>query len=348
MAYELMTVDLLKQALPKNLLSNATQEFADKVNAVTNDPEVAEMIRNNFLSYSKVLTEGKYKTEDYLNAVAYCTFKIMGYSNKDAYAKAHPERWKFLLLRGATDKDISAYVAAYHKNKMVNQILEQSTIPGWLLNQDVFQRAINTQLELMIDPMVSSKVRCDAANSLLTHLKPPETRKVELDVNVKQHGGIADLMATMTQLAERQIAEIQSGGSARDIGRISIVGRADQAIDAEFTQVPVQLEPPKPSEYLPPALPDTHRLPEVAVLPEVAMPTTVGEARALEAQLLGMGTGVSLFDRLPPVDKPVEPVPAEPEPEELEPVEDARPDWGEGTRPTTRRPSLFDPMGSDA
>lgn len=232
MTYQLMTVDDLKQALPKGLQHQANQEFADKVNAVAADPETAEIVRNNFLSYSRVLQEGKYKTEDYLNAVTYCTFKIMGLTNKDAYAKTFASRYQSLVLRGASEKDISAYVAAYHKNKLVNTILEQAVIPSWLLNQDVFQRAINTQLELMTDPTISPKVRADAANSLLTHLKAPETKKVELDVSVKNQGGISDLMATMELLAKQQLVMIQEGGSAKEIGRTPLM------IEGEVLEVP--------------------------------------------------------------------------------------------------------------
>lgn len=214
-----MTPELLKQALPKSLQTNATQEFADLVNQVSQDPEVAREVRDNFLSYSKVLGEGKYKTEDYLSAVVYVTHKLMGYSNQDSYIRTFPDRYQALVARGATPKDISAYVAAYAKNKLVNRILEQSVVPTWLLNQDTYQRAINTQLELMVDPSVSPKVRSDAANSILTHLKPPETSKVQMDVTVRQEDGVASLRATMQELANAQLAQIQQGAPTKAIAQ---------------------------------------------------------------------------------------------------------------------------------
>ena len=82
MRHVLMTIEDLKLALPKGLQHQANQEFADKVNSIAAEPETAEEVRNNFITYAKVLQEGKYKTEDYLNAVTYCTFKIMGYTNR--------------------------------------------------------------------------------------------------------------------------------------------------------------------------------------------------------------------------------------------------------------------------
>ncbi len=225
-----MTLDELKEALPKQLKRYGNQEFLDKVNGVVADPEIARVVKENFVGYINVLAEGKFKTEDYLSAVTYVSFKLMGYSNKDAYAKTFPQRWQRLALLGTSDKDLSAYVAAYNKNKLVNLILEQSLIPSWVLNQDVYQKAINVQLELMTSA-TSEKVRAEAANSILTHLKPPEVKKVELDIGVKNEGGIEDLKATMVALAERQRELITKGVPAKAIAHDPMV------FDADFEEV---------------------------------------------------------------------------------------------------------------
>lgn len=233
----MMTVELLKATLPKAMQSSATQEWADHINAIVLDPEVAEEVRNNFLSYTKVLQEGKFKTESYLDAVTYVTHKLMGYSNQDAYIRTFPQRYQTLVARGISAKDLSAYVAAYHSNKLVNLILEQSIVPSWLLNRDVYQRAINTQFELMTDVDVSAKVRSDAANSILTHLKQPEAQKIELEVGVKQSGGVADLMATMRQLAKQQQELIQAGVPARQVAQQKLtVDGQEEVVDAEFRE----------------------------------------------------------------------------------------------------------------
>lgn len=250
-----MTVELLKATLPRALQINATQELADHINNIALDPEVAEEVRNNFLSYTKVLQEGKFKTESYLDAVTYVTHKLMGYSNQDAYIRTFPQRYQTLVAKGMSPKDISAYVAAYHSNKLVNLILEQTVVPSWLLNRDIYQRAINTQFELMTDPDVSAKVRSDAANSILTHLKQPETQKVELDVGLKNAGGIEDLMSSMRQLARQQQELIERGVPARDVARQRL---AAEPVDAEFREVvapaapsPSSPQPSCPSQAVP-------------------------------------------------------------------------------------------------
>lgn len=217
----MLTVEELKQALPPNLRGNATQEFADRVNQIAEDPDVAREVRNNFLTFKRILTEGSIKTEDYLNAVCYCTFKLMGLTNKDSYINTFPDRYQRMVGEGRSQKDISAYIAAFASNKIVNTILEQAYIPIWLLNRDVYQKAINTQMELMQDAN-SEMVRTTAANSLLLHLKQPEVKKIELDVSLKGNGGLDDLRETMTRLAEQQAQMIADGAGAKTVSRVPL------------------------------------------------------------------------------------------------------------------------------
>lgn len=228
----MITVDLLKAALPGSLQTNATQSLADKLNQIPVDPLIADNIRENFISFTSVLKDGKYKMEDYMNAVAYVSFKLMGYNNQECYTRTFPQRYQNLVARGATAKDIAAYVAAYNKNKLVNLIMEQTLIPTHVLNQDIHQKAIMVQYEIMTDPDVSAKVRAEAANSLLTHLKQPETKKVSLEVGMSDNSGLKELKDMMSGLAAQQLAAIGSGLTAQDIAHqklgVTIDGTAER------------------------------------------------------------------------------------------------------------------------
>src|SRR3569833_2716884 len=82
----------VKRALPSHLRASVTQSLVDTLNGISADPLIAEDIRNNFVSYTIVLQEGKFKADDYIHAVAYVRYKLMGYSNKDRYARAIPQR----------------------------------------------------------------------------------------------------------------------------------------------------------------------------------------------------------------------------------------------------------------
>lgn len=233
---QVLSVDELKEALPASLKKLANQDMADRVNQYAGDPDFAKMLRDNVVSYTTVFKDGRFKISDYISAVTYVSLKMMSFNNQDAWAKTFPQRYQALVARGADAKEISAYVSAYNKNKLVNLILEQTLIPSWVLNQGIYQEAINTQAELMTFAK-SEKVRSDAANSILTHLKKPESQKVELDIGVKENSGMLELNEMLASLAQRQQDMIAQGTNTKEIAHQPLVkesSRIDQsAEDAE-------------------------------------------------------------------------------------------------------------------
>ena len=224
-----LTKEQFKATLPKAIRGNVSQEVMDKVNQVLADPLMGDQLRENLLSYTSVMTNGKFKMEDYLYAVKYVSHKLMGSSNFEAYIKTFPDRYQTLLTNGTQSKDIHSYVSAYNKNKLVNLIFEQTLVPTHVLNADVFQKAINVQADLMINAK-SEKVRCDAANSLLNHLKRPEASKIELNVGIQEGGVISELRELTTRLAAKQRQLIEGGVyTAQEVAHTSLVieGKAE-------------------------------------------------------------------------------------------------------------------------
>lgn len=205
-----ITVEQFKQALPEKVKKSINQELIDRINKTLSDPDMYENYRDNLMSYTKVLQDGKFKVSQYLDAVKYVSHKIMGCTNIDAYTKTFPDKMKDFIARGVAGKDIASYVTAYNKGKLVNLIFEQTLIPSYVLNQDMYQKALNVQADLMMNA-ASEKVRTDAANSLLTHLKPPEVKKVELDISVKEDSAIASLRESTIALARQQKMMIEAG-----------------------------------------------------------------------------------------------------------------------------------------
>lgn len=210
MTNALLTEDMFKKALPAQVKKSVNQKLIDSINTTLSDPEMREAYRENLLSYTNVLQDGKFKIESYCNAVRYVSFKLRGKSNIDAYTCTFPDKIIDFNQRGVEPKDIASYVTAYNKSKLVNLIMEQTLVPMHVLNIDLYQRALNTQADLMTNAN-SEKVRSDAANSILTHLKPPETKKIELDIGVKQDKTIDELRATMVDLAAQQRKMLEGG-----------------------------------------------------------------------------------------------------------------------------------------
>ena len=114
--------ELVIKAVPPNLKNAITDELVDRLNTVTTDQILAEEMRNNFISYASVLREGKFKLEDYLNAVTYVSHRLNGDTQHDAYFKTFPTRYQNLMALGKTPKEISNYVAMFNKGKLVQKI----------------------------------------------------------------------------------------------------------------------------------------------------------------------------------------------------------------------------------
>jgi len=233
-----LTEEEFKAALPDKVKKSVSKVLIDEVNKVMSDPTFFENYRDNLISHASVMKDGKYKVQGYLDAVKYVSHKMMGRNNLESYSRTFPDKMAHFVAQGTSDKDISSYVSAYNKGQLVNAILTQTMIPVHIYNQDYFQKALNVQFELMTDYSVSPKVRSDAANSLLTHLKPPEVQKVELSVGVSEDGSIKALRAETLRLAEQQRLQIGAGMiTAQEAAHSKIVMEESNIVDVEAKTV---------------------------------------------------------------------------------------------------------------
>lgn len=204
----MLTITEVREALPANFRNNITDHMVDQLNSLSVDPEESRYMQENFVSFSSVLMDGRYKVGDYVKAVMYVSHKVMGKSNMASYIATFPERYQSMIDRGKQPKDISSIVTAYNKGALVTKVMERAIVPSWVLNQGMFQTALQTQHDLMTDDSVSDKVRCEAANSLLTHLKKPEVNKAELQITIGLNDGMSALEASLIEMSERQLNSI--------------------------------------------------------------------------------------------------------------------------------------------
>lgn len=227
-----LSIEQFKQALPDKVKKSVNQELIDQINATLSEPELYEAYRENLVSYTSVMQDGKFKISNYIEAVKYVSHKLMGATNIEAYSKTFPDKMIRFNAQGVTPKDVASYVTAYNKSKLVNLIFEQTMIPSYVLNQDLYQKALNVQAELMVSA-ASEKVRTDAANSLLTHLKMPETQKVELNIGVREDSAIAALRESTLALARAQRLMVESGSmNAQEIAHSKL-----EVIDVEAREI---------------------------------------------------------------------------------------------------------------
>ena len=209
---EPITVDQIREALPPSMRSNVNEDLASALNQINKDPYMAETIKGNFISYTNVLLEGKWGLKAYLDAVAYVSYKMMGYKSIEAYMRTFPDRYNNLISSGANKRTIDAHVGAYNSGKLVNNLLQQCLIPSWVLNQHHYQDAINVQVELM-NSAKSELVRQKAADSLMTHLSKPEKAGIEINIDRDQNTNkeLAAIHEELARLANTQIGAMKDG-----------------------------------------------------------------------------------------------------------------------------------------
>lgn len=215
----MLSLEQVKSALPPGNRNNVTQDMVNQLNALSKDPEEARYIRENFISFSQVLMEGKFRLGDYVQAVMYVSHKVMGKTNIEAYKATFPDRYASMVNAGKAQKDIASMITAYNKGVLVTKVMERAIIPTWILNQDMFQAALQTQFEIMTDTDINPRDRTAAANSLLTHLKKPDVHKSELKIDIAVNDGMAALEENLRRmsLAQLNMIEHDPNVSAQDI-----------------------------------------------------------------------------------------------------------------------------------
>jgi len=228
-----MTVDQLKAGVPKDSRRFVTQRVVDILNQLDADegPEFAEVYKKRFISHSKILQSGNYNMEDYLNAIRFVSYQLLQHNDIDSYQLAFPDRYQRLLDQYVDlgpesvirSKKISSFVSEYKKNDLVANITEQALIAPRILNAPMYQEALNVQADLMMNAR-SETVRSNAADSILTHLKPPEKQEIELNIGLKENDAVAQLRKITQDLSEQQRIAIQSGAStSKDIAESRII-----------------------------------------------------------------------------------------------------------------------------
>ena len=229
---EKLTLDVVKKMFPKNVAKKATQEIVDLINEVTDNPDHAQFIRDNILTYTSVLQDGRYKIKDYILATKYVSYKMMEDTNIAAYSKTFPERMQRMIDKGMPDKDINSVITAYNKGSVVTKIFEKIIVPTSITYRDLFHQSILKQADLMMNAN-SEAVQQKASAHLIEHLKPNEEAKIELDVNLKESVDIvAQYDKALTLASEKMLNLIEKGANIEDVANIRLTVK-EEISDAE-------------------------------------------------------------------------------------------------------------------
>lgn len=216
-----ITPDDLARALPANLKGQATQSLADKINNCVADPDFADMVKDNYISYARVLAEGKWKIDDYLSAVMFCSYRLLGKSVNDSFALTFPQRYARLIAQALQPKDIAAHASAYNRGKLVQLIMEQSLTPFHVLNQNFRQEALMVQVDLMRTAQ-SEMVRTTAAANVLAVLETPKAVGPLINIDMRETSGMDELKTLMSDIARQQQDAVRGGATPKQLAAMKL------------------------------------------------------------------------------------------------------------------------------
>jgi hypothetical protein len=198
---------------------------------------MVDAFQENIITYANIMEGSRYSIRQYVNAVKYCSYKLMGYTNRDSYKMAFPTKYKEALEkyralgfedRFIWDYKISPQVVQYNGGKLVNAIMEQSIIPPHILNQGLYQEALNVSADLMRNAK-SDFVKMTAADNIMSQLKPPEISKIKMDISYVENDAIKKLKEVTQELAISQRKAIESGAmSSKEIAETNILAEVEE------------------------------------------------------------------------------------------------------------------------
>ena len=199
-----------------------SKDLVAKLHRLASDDEFADAYKSNIITYASILKNGRYKVEQYINAVKFVTHRVSGMSSFDAYNLVFPEKIKMWEEEGRDGKRMSVNISIFSNGDLVVAIMEQAKIPTHILNHGLFQEALNVAADIMRNSG-SDLARVKALDSILTNTKSPEVSKIELDVGIKQNSIIGDLRSVVQDMAILQAKDIEAGKAVKLIAESTII-----------------------------------------------------------------------------------------------------------------------------
>ena len=239
MGEKLLTVEDVQNALPsrKNAI---TQELVDVINEVKDEAEFqGEPLLNTAVVYEKLMINNKASVREFIDAIRFCAYLVtMDDNYTEAYKKTFYYR-DFVKERINADTksikyaELTSAASRYRRNnKLVADLLVYSQAPLEIMFLGWRYKAVG----VLADTMMNAKLdrdKINAAKELLVATKGPETKRIELDIGVKENSAIASLNEQLSVMAGKQVMLLESG--ARELSDFgSLKPKQEDVVDAEI------------------------------------------------------------------------------------------------------------------
>lgn len=234
----MISKEYLESSLPKGYSRYCSEEIVEKVREACEgcSEDLAGYIEENLVTYIRCVEGMKCRPEAYINAVKYCSMRLMGESIVESWKRTFPRRCERIgeECRGNEefrDYKIKNNADYYNKTVLVTKIMGMSLVPSWIVNAQYYQEGINKLVEIIRDESVrNGMVKVRACEALINATKKPEVieQKIELGGNVEVGSEMMKELREVTDKLAIVLGEgIKRGKGLREVSEIELVCSKD-------------------------------------------------------------------------------------------------------------------------
>lgn len=185
----------------------------NRINALASDEELQEAFKENIVSFSSVLAGNNSNSiTDYVNAVTYTSWVLLGKSQLEAWGKVFPDRMQRLQALGKNTREMSNHASAYTRTKLVVKIMQQTLTPSYIYNASLFQKTLTNMYDIAMNEDSLDKDRIAAGAEVLKHTAIPEGFDLDKGVVTDKSASLIEKLAdTVSKMADTQRTLITDG-----------------------------------------------------------------------------------------------------------------------------------------
>lgn len=226
-----ITVEKLKEFLPKNSRVKVNQQTVDLINKLIDESACHRgLMEERLMSHLHLIGPGV-GIKQIMNGVKFVTLATTpGMTQTKAYAMVFPDKAQEILER---DGDISSFASQYAATKIPTTIMQDIQIGPSITYAPLRHQVVQKWIELMngkaADGPASATVQLNASMALMEYIKVPEELTINLNHDVAEEAkniqqNLADQIENMAELMAKKMAR---GENLRDIQKIGIVTEAE-------------------------------------------------------------------------------------------------------------------------
>jgi len=163
---------------------------------------------DSLIAFEDIGRTSRSSTEQYIKAVQFTSYVIMGDTYTQAFKKTHPER----ALKASSDEHITSYASIYANGKLVKEIMQRMTLHNSMLFKDKEFKARKELFNIGMDDTQSGKSRVEALKVFLDNqYREQKDAGININLNAGNGSAIDDINQALTKLATRQQTAIEAG-----------------------------------------------------------------------------------------------------------------------------------------